>query len=366
MKVLILSCNTGQGHNAAGQALYDEFRARGVECAFLDALSLSNDAVSNAISGAYVATVQKAPHLFGGLYKVGDKISSDRHKSPIYLMNIAQTGALKEYIALHGITTVVTPHLFPAEMLTHLRRRHALEAKCFSVATDYTCIPFWEETEMDGYIVPHEDLLYEYVERGLPVELLLPLGIPASERFSQPMRTQEARDLLGLPQDQPIFLVMTGSMGYGGAARIARDLAAQLESALVLVLAGRNAQLKGAIDSLRHPRIRAIAFTDQVPAYMRAADVVLTKPGGLSSTEAAVRNVPLVLTDPIPGCETKNAAFFESHGMARLARSENAAACAISLAKDAVAIEAMLAAQRKTIHAHAARDSVNSILARGE
>ena len=180
------------------------------------------------------------------------------------------------------------------------------------------------------------------------------------------MRTQEARDLLGLPQDQPIFLVMTGSMGYGGAARIARDLAAQLESALVLVLAGRNAQLKGAIDSLRHPRIRAIAFTDQVPAYMRAADVVLTKPGGLSSTEAAVRNVPLVLTDPIPGCETKNAAFFESHGMARLARSENAAACAISLAKDAVAIEAMLAAQRKTIHAHAARDSVNSILARGE
>ena len=232
MKVLILSCNTGQGHNAAGQALYDEFRARGVECAFLDALSLSNDAVSNAISGAYVATVQKAPHLFGGLYKVGDKISSDRHKSPIYLMNIAQTGALKEYIALHGITTVVTPHLFPAEMLTHLRRRHALEAKCFSVATDYTCIPFWEETEMDGYIVPHEDLLYEYVERGLPVELLLPLGIPASERFSQPMRTQEARDLLGLPQDQPIFLVMTGSMGYGGAARIARDLAAQMESAI--------------------------------------------------------------------------------------------------------------------------------------
>ena len=98
----------------------------------------------------------------------------------------------------------------------------------------------------------------------------------------------------------------------------------------------------------------------------RAADVVLTKPGGLSSTEAAVRNVPLVLTDPIPGCETKNAAFFESHGMARLARSENAAACAISLAKDAVAIEAMLAAQRKTIHAHAARDSVDFILARGE
>ena len=244
MKVLILSCNTGQGHNAAGQALYEEFQARGVECAFLDALSLSNDAVSNAISGAYVATVQKAPHLFGGLYKVGDKISSDRHKSPIYLMNIAQTGALKEYIALHGITTVVTPHLFPAEMLTHLRRRHALEAKCFSVATDYTCIPFWEETEMDGYIVPHEDLLYEYVERGLPVELLLPLGIPASERFSQPMRTQEARDLLGLPQDQPIFLVMTGSMGYGGAARIARDLAAQMESALVLVLAGATRNSK--------------------------------------------------------------------------------------------------------------------------
>ena len=114
------------------------------------------------------------------------------------------------------------------------------------------------------------------------------------------------------------------------------------------------------------PRIRAIAFTDQVPAYMRAADVVLTKPGGLSSTEAAVRNVPLVLTDPIPGCETKNAAFFESHGMARLAKSENAAACAVSLARDAVAIEAMLAAQRNTIHAHAARDSVDYILAHGE
>ena len=118
MKVLILSCNTGQGHNAAGQALYDEFQARGVECTFLDALSLSNDAVSNAISGAYVATVQKAPLLFGGLYKVGDKISSDRHKSPIYLMNIAQTGAQTKR---KGVTSYdVTPFLVDSKGLEPL------------------------------------------------------------------------------------------------------------------------------------------------------------------------------------------------------------------------------------------------------
>ena len=349
MKVIVLSCNTGEGHNTAGNAIIEGMHARGVEADMVNALALMGVKRSKLICGTYIKMVRKIPALFGFIYNLALLTSTHRFKSVLYYVNKPSQDKLYDYIVQNDYDTVVLPHLFPAETITSIRKNKAItNFKCYAIATDYTCIPFWEETEMDGYIVPHEDLLYEYVERGLPVELLLPLGIPASERFSQPMRTQEARDLLGLPQDQPIFLVMTGSMGYGGAARIARDLAAQMESALVLVLAGRNAQLKGAIDSLRHPRIRAIAFTDQVPAYMRAADVVLTKPGGLSSTEAAVRNVPLVLTDPIPGCETKNAAFFKSHGMARLARSENAAACAISLAKDAVAIEAMLAAQRKT------------------
>ena len=192
MKVLILSCNTGQGHNTAGKAILETFTARGVDCTMMDTLRLAGEDVSRKVSGAYCGLTTHFPRGFGWLYKAGSAISNDRVKSPVYYANTTYARHLLEVIHEGGYDRVVMPHLFPAEALTWLRRRGDLDVLTYVVGTDYTCIPFWEETEMDHYLIPHKDLVAEFVKKGVPEEKLVPTGIPVSARFRTHASKEEA------------------------------------------------------------------------------------------------------------------------------------------------------------------------------
>ncbi len=366
MRVLILSCNTGQGHNSAGSAVREALEAAGAECELLDALSFARGNTSKTVGGAYASVTTKAPSLFGGLYQLGGLISNPWLKSPVYLANTRYAGALGDYIEKSGFDAVVCPHLFPAETLTCLRRKGRLSVKTYAVATDYTCIPFWEETELDAYFVPHEDLKLEFAGKGLPQEKLIPTGIPISRRCLQKTPKAEARRLLGLPEQEKVFLVMTGSMGFGDISSFALDLLLSCpKNSRILILTGRNAALKDRIDHdfSREKRVQTVAFTRNAPLYMDACDILLSKPGGLTSTEAAVQNIPLVHTRPIPGCETANARFFVSHGLSVCAVHPKAAAlAAASLAEDTAALQRMTECQKREINPNAAEEIAAIIL----
>lgn len=358
MKILILSCNTGQGHNSAGMAVQEELERRGIPCEMKDALSFARGNSSRTISGAYIGMATKAPSVFGGLYKLGGLVSSSRWKSPVYFANARYAQPLKAYIENGGFTAVVTPHLFPAETLTCLRRRGELDLPCYAVATDYTCIPFWEETELDGYFLPHEDLIQEFAKKKLPREKLIPTGLPVSGRYLEPADPKAARERLGLPENAPVFLVMTGSMGFGDISSFTLDLLLNCpKEARIVILTGNNEPLKARIDHdfAGESRVETVPFTREVPLYMAACDVLLSKPGGLTSTEAAVLGVPLVHTRPIPGCETKNARFFASRGLSLFAEEPaEAAKAAVRLAADGELRERMRRRQRETIPHNAA------------
>ncbi len=150
MKALILSCNTGQGHNTAGKALLEALTRRGIPAEMHDALAFGGRRASVVVSGGYVKMTQLRPAMFGRLYRAGELISSPRFKSPVYYANALYAGQLMRFIQDNGFDTVLCPHLFPAEALTWLRRRHGLKARVYGVATDYTCTPFWEETDVEG------------------------------------------------------------------------------------------------------------------------------------------------------------------------------------------------------------------------
>lgn len=364
---MILSCNTGQGHNAAGKALLEALRARGEDAVMEDTLSFGTRNTSRNVSNTYINIARSTPRVFGTLYRAGDLISSDKLKSPVYLANMLYADKLERYILQGGFDTVLSPHLFPAEALTHLRRRHGLRVRSYGVATDYTCTPFWEETDVDVFFIPHEDLRAEYEHKGFAPGRLIATGIPVSARFCADTPRGQARARLGLPAGGRVFLVMTGSMGFGEILDTVAALLAQSgEDARVLVMAGHNDKLRAAVAE-RFPgdaRAVGVPFTTEVPLYMDACDVLLSKPGGLSSTEAAVKNVPLVHTAPIPGCETRNAAFFSSRGMSVSAFGPaQAAQAALALAASADRQQAMLQAQRSYINPRAAEDICRFILA---
>ena len=146
MKVLILSCNTGGGHNAAARAILEEMQRRGLDARMEDALRFGGPKASRIVSEGYVRIAKDAPALFGGLYRAGGLLSSGKRKSPVYYANALCAGALAGYIRQEGFDAAVCPHLFPAEALTRARRDLPGSFRFYAVATDYTCIPFMEES----------------------------------------------------------------------------------------------------------------------------------------------------------------------------------------------------------------------------
>jgi processive 1,2-diacylglycerol beta-glucosyltransferase len=318
MRVLILSCDTGEGHNSAGKAVKEYIEQQDDEAVMLDMMLLNGRKTSRVVGGAYVKLVKYFPHVFGFVYRLGRMISSKNRKSPVYYMCSLLGKKLKAYLDENDFDVIVTPHLYPAETLTYLKKKGWLTQKVAAIATDYTCIPFWEETDCDYYVLGHEELIDEFEQRGVPREKLLGWGIPVRPCFLENIDKTQARKRCGLSEKLKIYLVMGGSMGFGKIQLFVMGLASQLGSDEgIVVICGSNQKLEKRLRKELHGKknVRILGFTNQVSDYMAACDVIFTKPGGLSSTEAAVRRIPMVHTSPIPGCENHNLDFFQSRGM---------------------------------------------------
>lgn len=323
MNILILSCNTGEGHNAAGHAVEEAAILRGHSVTFTDAMMLSGKRTSNIVGGAYVNMVKHVPLLFGFVYKLGMLISSRYVKSPVYMANSLLAERFKKYIDDNHFDVVIMPHLYPAETITYMKRHNMLTAKTIAIGTDYTCIPFWEETDCDYYVIPHEDLINEYIKRGVPKNKLLPYGIPVKQSFLSNIPKEEARAKCRLPKDVPVYLIMNGSMGFGKLVIFSAALAKQCTNGEhIVIICGNNKKIYSILSKqFKHnDNVHVVGYTKHVAMYMDACDVIFTKPGGLTSTEALVKHIPMVHTAPIPGCESKNRTFFSSRGLSLTSR----------------------------------------------
>lgn len=151
--------------------------------------------------------------MFGAIYKAGKAVDRVRFQSPVYYANTVYAKKLAAYILDEKFDAVVCTHLFAMEALTYIKKCGLLTVPSYGVLTDYTCIPFFEETRLDEYFIPHADLTAELCAKGMEKERLIPTGIPVSPRFTLHTEKRAAREMLGLPQDKKIVLVMTGGVG---------------------------------------------------------------------------------------------------------------------------------------------------------
>lgn len=369
MKVLILSCNTGQGHNSAGHALMEEFAKRGVHADMRDSLAFDSDFTSKMVCGIHAKCSLHAPKLLGAGIQVAKLIDATRvNHSPCYLANMPYAGSLYDFITENGYDTIVAPHVFPSEAITRILRKHqgASRLKTYFVGTDYAYPYFLHDTELDYYFIPHPDLVDSFAEAGIPREKIVPAGIPVASAFTEKTKKKEARRRLGLPEEDNLLLVMTGSMGFGNTEALVENLLRRIpENTHILVMGGNNTRMKERLRTKygAEPRLRVLDFTKEVSLYMNASDVLFTKPGGLSSTEAAVGGIPFIHTDPIPGWEEDNIKFFHAHGLCEYGKDpEELALKALYLLANPWKCEAMKKAQAETINAHAARDICDFIL----
>ena len=319
MKVLILSCGTGGGHNDAGRGTAEALKARGHEAVFLNEyLGLAGKRVDQLIYSLYMNTVTRRPELFRAVYGLGRGVSSALHpmglKSPVYLLNAGKLArALGELIEKERFDAVIMSHLYPAETLTALKRRGRPLPPTIAVATDHTAIPFWEENECDWYIVPDSDTLLDFEHRGVPREKLVPLGIPAPIAFTPPEDREAVRKALGFEEGKKYILLMSGSMGAGDISGFIYNLRGKMDSAAHLIaVCGKNEPLWERLRLVygSDPQVTVIGYLQDTARYMQACDLLFTKPGGLTTTESALCRIPTVLLPAISQCEDANRKAF--------------------------------------------------------
>ena len=365
MKILLLSCSTGEGHNSAAKAVCEALKNAGAECEMKDPVSFRSEKTPKKIANLYNNLIKKTPKAFGMVYKIGDMVDRSPIPSPIYAWNAQYADKLADYIERSGFDAVVTSHLYGMLALTEAKRLGRLTVPAFGIATDYTMIPFTRDAVLTEIFVPHKDLAPVFVAAGMDEKSVIPTGIPVSPSILTAPEKSEARAALGLPEGKKIVLVMSGGVG---CVSVVNPLLKKVKKThdtdkCWVVLVGNNLKLKEKIEkSCPDGEVIAVGFTDKVRLYLKAADVVISKSGGLSSTEVAAAGVPLVHFKPIPGCESCNAKFFSEKGMSVLAKTGNEA---LDLAEKLLESEekrnAMVAAQKKEINASAADDIAGRI-----
>lgn len=368
MKFLVLSCNTGQGHNSAAKAICERLAYLGHEYDFKDTLKYCSKSVSEAICRSYDKIVLHTPKAFGVGYRYSKSIvyKGGKKKSAVYAMNMSYSKRLHRDILKNKYDAVICTHVFPAQAVTHAKHKHGLDIPVYVVATDYSFSPFYDELDVNKFFVSMKEVVHEYTERGIPEDRIVPSGIPVSERFSVDISKNDARDLLGLPKDRFICLMMSGSMGFGNIYQLIDKIIERPVSGYdILVITGNNSKLRNGVNEKYgdYSNIGAIGYTDKVHLFMKASDLVVTKPGGLSSTEAMVCGVPLILTSPIPGCETENYRLLTTLGTAIGGKETDDAVFGFEsvLINNHVG-EHLVYNQRKFVNKNAAADICSTIL----
>ncbi len=312
MRMLILSANTGGGHNSTANALAEQFERMNVQCEIVDALSMISEKASRFISWGHSYVYRKLPKLFGTAYRF-----EERHP-PRQIYEYFAKGAvsLQEKLLSEHFDAVICVHVFAGMMMTEVRRCYENRIPTYFIATDYTCSPGVSSLDADAFFIPHRMLFSEFVRTSIPVNKLYATGIPVKRAFYENLDKKEARRRLELREDGPVVLLGCGSMGCGNLDRHALELANKLPTDVTLVvLCGKNEELANDLSRFSSDTFCVVGFTNDIPLYMSASDVYLTKPGGLMTTEAIAKRLPMVFVEAVPGCETRNLNFLSDIGV---------------------------------------------------
>ncbi len=360
MRILILSCNTGEGHNSTARAIMQCAERDGCFCEIKDALEYWPAGTNRFICEGHIFLYKNAPELFGAGYRFFEHISEWSNEYKLFrerngrepkknpLLGIATRPSEKLYkdISEGNYDAVISVHVFASLMMTEIRENHGNDIPTYFVATDYTCSPGVNDCDVNAFFIPSEKLIPEFAELGINERKLIPTGIPVREDFYSKLSPDEAKERLGLPKNKRLVLFMCGSMGVGPIKETAELLLSSMpEDSALAVICGRNEKLYSQLSKLSdNERFFPVGFTKEVCSYMDAASLIITKAGGLSSTEAATKRLPMVFIDAIPGLEIHNRDFFFKNGCAEFGQTpEEISMIASRLLSDKERLERMKA-----------------------
>ncbi len=320
MRTLILTCNTGEGHNSSAYAIQEIYQLNGEFCEICDSLGFLSKRISKFIGKSHANIYRHTPKVFDKGYALSEKYDSIfAEGSFLYRLLAFGTKRLYRYVVNFGIDNIICVHPFSAIMVTEMCSLYNLKIKTSIVSTDYTCAPGVNCSDVDIYFIPHSRLVDDFVVCGIPKDKIKPSGIPVKQCFIKERSKEYARDTLSLPYDKKIIVMCCGSMGAGPIEKVSIELEKKLsDNDMLIIICGSNTHLYNKLLPCASEKVKIVGYTRQMCDYMAACDLFMTKPGGISITEASLMRVPMFFVKAVAGCELRNREFFDKLRCAKI------------------------------------------------
>ncbi len=363
--VLFLSASVGEGHTAAAHAVCAALSERmpGALCEVVDSYRYASTVFHRVASNGYIGMVKLLPQLYKFAYDQAERATKiSAFKTWLHRYTALN---LRQFVSELRPDVVVCTHAFPCGVMAEYKREFADAPPVVGVVTDFVVHPFWIHRNIDMYAVATAAMRQVLVARGVTPNRVVVTGIPIDCRFAEATTKRRARQQIGVAPDVTTVLLMGGGLGIGPLenALLAIDrLRAQHQTVVVV---GKNKALERRLSdvakTLRH-RVKVVGFVQNVYDYMRAADVLVSKPGGLTSSEALVAELPIIMWRPLPGQEERNTRYLEERGVGiRVERSRELTETLEELLASPSALEKMRRNTRSLAHPEAAQATASII-----
>ena len=324
-KVMIFYAAYGGGHLSAARSIKENIETNysNVEVKLVDCMEYVNKFVNKVTTKAYSEMAKKAPRTWGKVYWESQKgplahISTTSNK----VLSIKLNKLLKDFEP----DIIISTHPFGTQMCAYLKKLGKLNATIATVMTDYAPHDQWLVFNhyVDYYFVSHEGMKNKLHEKGIPNEKIFATGIPLSNKFLLKYDKSEILESFGLSPDRKTVLFFGGGefgLGKTQTFKIFKSFVECHENIQIVAIAGKNPKMKESFEHLvdeldKHDYVKILEYTNKVPELMSISDLVVTKPGGLTTTESLASGLPIVVINPIPGQEEENASYLEENKVA--------------------------------------------------
>ena len=316
---LIVTASIGAGHNRAAQAIAAEIKAENptAKIHIVDFMSTKTAYLNNMLKLIYLKMLMLLPTMYELLYNwSGGNIKGASIKR---LLAVAMRKDMEGLIKRYQAKTVICTHPFPCAAASYLKRKKTCDFLLAGVITDFAIHQLWIYKQVDLYFVANAELKQELVEKGIEVGAINVTGIPIAPSFNVVQDKEKIGLKLGLDLNKHIILIMGGGLGMGGVKDTLQSLEQLAEEIQILVVAGENDCLQDSLQKFalksRH-HIKIWGYSDNIQELMAVAQLLISKPGALTISEALAMELPMILCEPIPGQEKENAQFVETKGAA--------------------------------------------------
>lgn len=349
-RFLIIAASIGSGHSKAAEAVADELKIKYPD-ASIEMVDFTEWRISWAtafMKACYLFMLRFIPNLYDLMYRfTGGKAGGLSMQSLISAITARDIAAL---VRKYRPDAIICTHPFPAGAVSWRKKRHPKEFLFSTVITDYSVHQMWIYTNVDCYFVAREAMKTDLIAAGLPAGNIWVTGIPVRAKFRQHEDKDAVLSGLGFVSDSPVILLMGGGLGLGGMEFTLSTLEKIERKLQIIVIAGKNAELQNKLEASSassHHTICVLGFTQRVRDFMAASDLLISKPGALTITEALSSELPMLLHEPIPGPETENAVYIARLGAAVWVNNEEGLEEAL---QDLFSTSEKLAEMRKREH----------------